>query len=68
MERVHVRTRQLPPVQRGFERSRLETQLIATAYELAVPIRRQALPTPQRCPADEARQNPPITTQGGLSA
>jgi hypothetical protein len=68
MERAHVRTRQLPPVQRGFERSRLETQLIATAYELAVPIRRQALPAPQRCLADEARQDPPATTQGGLSA
>jgi hypothetical protein len=68
MERAHVRTRQLPPVQRGFERSRLETQLIATAYELAVPIRRQALPAPQRCPAEEVPQDPPATTQGGLSA
>jgi hypothetical protein len=68
MERAHVRTRQLPPLQRGFERSRLEKQLIATAYELAVPVRRQSLPTPQRCQTDEARQDPPAIAQGGLSA
>ena len=48
MERAHVRTRQLPPLQRGFERSRLEQQLVARAYELAVPIRRQSLSAPQR--------------------
>ena len=68
MERAHIRTRQLPPLQRGFERSRLEHQLIAMAYELAVPVRRQALPTPQCCQADEARKDPPATAQGGLSA
>ena len=68
MERAHVRTRQLPLLQRGFERSRLEEQLIATAYELVVPVRRQALPTPQCCQADEARQDQPPTTTGGLSA
>ena len=27
-----------PTVARGFERSRLEEQLVATAYELAVPL------------------------------
>jgi hypothetical protein len=68
MERAHVRTKQLPLLQRAFERSRLEGQLIATAYELAVPVRRQALPTPQRCQADDARQDQPPTTPGGLSA
>ena len=68
MERAQVRTRQLPPLRRGFERSRLEEQLIATTYELAVPIRRQALPTCQRSQPDDARQDQPPTTQGGLSS
>jgi hypothetical protein len=68
MERAHVRTRQLPLLQRGFERSRLENHLIATAYELAVPIRRQTLPTPQRCQTDDAREDSTVTAQGGLSA
>ena len=68
MEGAHIRTRQLPPLQRGFERSRLENQLIATAYELAVPIRRQTLPTPQRCQTDDAREDSTVTAQGGLSA
>ena len=68
MERAHVRTRQLPPLQRGFERSRLEEQLVATAYELAVPLCRRALPSLQRCQVDDSRQNPLPIAQGGLSA
>jgi len=68
MERAHVRTRQLPSLQRGFERSRLEAQLVATAYELAVPIRRQSLSTPQRSEGGDARPDQPPATQGGLSA
>jgi len=68
MERAHVRTRQLPPLQRGFERSRLEQQLVATAYELAVPIRRRSLPALQRSQGDESQQDPPPANTGGLSA
>ena len=68
MERAHVRTRQLPPLQRGFERSRLEEQLIATAYELAVPLCRQSLSTPPRSGEDPTRQVPSSATQGELSA
>ncbi len=68
MERAQVRTRQLPPLQRGFERSRLEEELVATAYELAVPICRQSLSTPQRSREDEARQDASSATKGGLSA
>ncbi len=68
MERAHVRTRQLLNLQRGFERSRLEDQLVAAAYELALPIRRQALPTTQHVPQDEVAKDPELTTQGGLSA
>jgi hypothetical protein len=68
MERAHVRTRQLLNLQRGFERSRLEDQLVAAAYELALPIRRQPLPTTQQIPADEVAKDQELTTQGGLSA
>jgi hypothetical protein len=68
MECAHVRTRQLPPLRRGFERSRLEEQLITTAYELAVPIRRQTLPSPQRCASEGGPQDRSRTTKGGLSA
>ena len=64
MERAHVRTRQLPPFQRSFERSRLEEQLLATAYELALPVHRQSLPAGQRT----ARREQPSTHKGGLSA
>ncbi len=68
MERAHVRTRRLLNLQRGFERSRLEDQLVAAAYESALPIRRQALPTTQRAPEEEVPNDQPSTTHGGLSA
>jgi hypothetical protein len=68
MERARVRTRQLPPLQRGCERSRLEEQLVATAYELAVPIRRQALSRRRRAWAGDARGAGASATKGGLSA
>jgi len=61
MERARVRTRQLPPLQRGFERSRLED-------ELAVPIRRQSLPAPQRPQGSAARQDQLPARTGGFSA
>lgn len=32
-----------PTIARGFERSRLEEQLVATAYELAVPLVRRSV-------------------------
>ncbi len=44
---AHSRTRPPWHLQRGYEGSRLEAQLIATAYELALPIRRQPLFRPQ---------------------
>ena len=68
MERARVRTRQLLNLQRGFERSRLEDQLVAAAYESALPIRRQALPTTQRAQEDEVPKKQPLTPHGGLSA
>ena len=68
MERAQVRTKQLLNLQRGFERSRLEEQLVATAYERAVPIRRQPLSTPQCSQANAAREHQPPASKGGLSA
>lgn len=68
MERAHIRTRQLAPLQRGFERSRLEEQLVASAYELAVPLCRQALSTLQRSQGDDIRQDPLPIARGGISA
>ena len=44
---AHSRTRPPWHLQRGYEGSRLEAQLVATAYELALPIRRQPLSRPQ---------------------
>ena len=68
MERAHIRTRQLLNLQRGFERSRREDQLVAAAYEWALPIQRQALPTTRRAQEDEVPKDQPSTTHGGLSA
>ncbi len=68
MERAHVRTRRLLNLQRGFERSRLEDQLVAAAYEVALPLRRQALPTTQHGPEDEVAKDQELAIQGGLSA
>ena len=68
MERAQVRTRQLLNLQRGFERSRLEDQLVAAAYELALPIQRCSVPTTQRTRHDEVPKDQPSTANGGLSA
>ena len=68
MERAHVRIKQFPPLQRGFEHSRLEEQLVATAYERAVPVGRQALSTPACSEGGEVRQDRPPAIKGGLSA
>jgi hypothetical protein len=68
MERAHMRTRQLVNLQRGFERSRLEDQLVAAAYEWALPIRRQALPTMQSAQEEEVPTDQPSIPHGGLSA
>jgi hypothetical protein len=43
-------------LRRDVERSRLETQLLATAYELLTPILRRALPSPQ--PKHQPTQQP----------
>ena len=66
MERAHVRTRLLSPLRRAFERSRLEEQLVATAYELVVPVRR--LSTPQRVRGDDVGRDQLPVKKGGLSA
>jgi hypothetical protein len=37
-------------LERGCELSRLQTQLVAAAYELVVPVLRRPLPPPQPAP------------------
>jgi hypothetical protein len=44
MPRAENKTRKLLKVERGCERSRLEGQLLAAAYDLATPLLRRALP------------------------
>jgi len=68
MDRAHVRTKQFLNLRRGFECSRLEDQLIAAAYEWALPIRRQSLPTASRTRQVEVSKDQPSTATGGLSA
>ena len=46
MERAHARTQRPLHVQRGCERSRLEDDLVASAYQLAAPIRGRSLRPP----------------------
>lgn len=45
------------PLERRFERSRLHPQLIARAYELAVPLTRRALPVAGAAAAAAAARN-----------
>jgi hypothetical protein len=68
MERARLRTKPRLCLQRAFERSRLEEQLVTTAYELAVPPRRQSLSAPRGPGKDQGREQPCPVTEGGLSA
>lgn len=68
MERAQVRTQTRLNFQRGFERSRLEGQLVAAAFELAVPFRVQSLPNRRPHREDVPGKERPLTAIGGLSA
>ncbi len=68
MERARLRTRPRLSLQRHFERSRLEEQLVTTAYELAVPLCRQPLTAPAGLRQDEGPDPLASLTQEGLSA
>jgi len=66
---THSRTRSPWHLQRGYEGSRLEAQLIATAYELALPIRRQPLSRPHHSSSDsEVSQHSSRLRPPGVSA
>jgi len=66
---AHSRTRPPWRLQRGYEGSRLEAQLIATAYELALPICRQPLSRPHRsCRNAEVSQPSSRLRPQGVSA
>lgn len=64
MEHVRARTKQPLCLQRHFERSRLEGELMAGAYELAVPRRHQALPAPGRPGTADASNNTSAISKG----
>ncbi len=69
MPTTHPRTRPPWQLQRGYEGSRLEAQLIATAYELALPIRRQPLSRPHRSSSNaEVSQHSSRPRPQGVSA
>ncbi len=69
MPTAHPRNRLPWQLQRGYEGSRLEAQLIATAYELALPIRRQPLSRPHCSPSDaEALSHSSRPRPEGVSA
>ncbi len=62
MRPPHVRRPRPRALARLFERSRLEPQLVAAAYELAVPVIRRALPpTPGGPPAPRAAGVPTLS-------
>ena len=68
MERARARTKRPLHVQRGCERSRLEDDLVATAYELAVPSLRGSRSAP-RCRAPNTSSHlPSPSSAGGFSA
>jgi len=57
-----------PPlsIARGFERSRLEEQLVAAAYELAVPVVRRSLSS--EAPADQGKETDRVDGHKARSA
>jgi hypothetical protein len=66
---AHSRTRPPWHLQRGYEGTRLEAQLIATAYELALPIRRLPLSRPRRSSSNvEVFQHASCPRPEGVSA
>jgi hypothetical protein len=66
---AHSRTRPPGHLQRGYEGTRLEAQLIATAYELALPICRQPLSRTHRSPSNaEVSQHSSRLRPQGVSA
>jgi hypothetical protein len=69
MERAANRARTIMNLERGFEGSRLEGQLVAAAYELVAPIIRRSLPSAhppsRRSSARAAGDNHQRRAQGG---
>ena len=68
MKRVRARTKRTVQVQRSFEQSRLQDELVAAAYELAVPVRRASRSSAQRRATDSSLPPQPSSTSGGVSA
>jgi hypothetical protein len=68
MEQTRVRTQRPLPVQRVCERSRLEDNLVAAAYELAAPVLRRSRSTSRRRSTNSSPHSQPASSAGGFSA
>ncbi len=68
MERARARTKRAVQVQRSFERSRLEDDLVAAAYELAVPVPRRSRSFAQQRARNASLPPPPPASTGGFPA
>lgn len=68
MDRPLTRSKHPLHVQRSCERSRLETDLWVTAYELVIPGQRWTLPPPRQPTAKAGGENRPTGPAKGVSA
>lgn len=68
MDRPLTRSKHPLHVQRSCERSRLESDLWVTAYELTVPAQRRTLPPPSPETAKAGTGNRPTGPAKGVSA
>lgn len=68
MQRPRARTTRPLQVQRGFERARLEDDLVAAAYALAVPIQRRSRSSAGRHATSSTSSPQQSAPAGGLSA
>ncbi len=68
MERARARTKRALHLQRDFERSRLEDELVAAAYEMAVPVQRRCRSTAKRPATNAPQTHQPPPMAGGYSA
>lgn len=67
-DRAPARSKHPLRLQRGWERSRLEADLLAAAYELLVPQQRQPIPADKQPIVTDVDPIPPSRPSKGASA
>ena len=67
-DRAPARSKHPLRLQRGWERSRLEADLLAAAYELLVPLPRQPVPAAKQRIVTDANPDSPSRPSKGASA